>query len=89
MRVLIAFAAVAGLCLADLPIDCRYEDVVGTWRFTESERTGDASLACKEVGEVVYTNLFTFSYPNIVTDDIGNTGTWTLVYNQGFEVDPS
>ncbi|VEL19447.1 unnamed protein product, partial [Protopolystoma xenopodis] len=28
----------------------------------------------------------TLLYPNIVKDDFGNTGTWTLIYNQGFEV---
>jgi len=86
MRAYIITLALATLCVADLPIDCRFSDVVGTWEFTESHRDGDSSLSCDKVGQVVYTKLFTFEYPNLVTDEIGNTGTWTLVYNQGFEV---
>ncbi|VDN15176.1 unnamed protein product [Dibothriocephalus latus] len=27
----------------------------------------------------------TFLYPNLVHDDFDNRGTWTLIYNQGFE----
>ena len=25
-------------------------------------------------------------YPNVAVDQFGNQGTWTMVYNQGFEV---
>ncbi|KAF2359367.1 Peptidase C1A papain C-terminal [Trinorchestia longiramus] len=81
----IAVTAV-GLCSADLPIDCRFSDAVGTWIVSESARTGDSSLECTEVGEVVYEKQFTLTYPNLATDELGNAGTWTLVYNQGFEV---
>ncbi|VEL44264.1 unnamed protein product, partial [Protopolystoma xenopodis] len=32
------------------------------------------------------TVFVTLLYPNIAKDHFGNTGTWTLIYNQGFEV---
>ncbi|XP_047735534.1 dipeptidyl peptidase 1-like [Hyalella azteca] len=83
---LVVLVALAGLCRADLPIDCRFSDAVGTWIVSESARTGDPSLDCSgELGEVVHQKQFTLTYPNLVTDELGNTGTWTLVYNQGFE----
>jgi len=72
--------------LADLPIDCRHADVVGLWEFSETKRDGDSSLTCDKLGAVEHTTFFEFVYPNIVTDEIGNVGTWTLVYNQGIEV---
>ncbi|XP_047735535.1 dipeptidyl peptidase 1 [Hyalella azteca] len=84
---LVVLVALAGLCRADLPIDCRFSDAVGTWIVSESARTGDPSLDCSgELGEVVHQKQFTLTYPNLVTDELGNTGTWTLIYNQGFEV---
>ncbi len=30
--------------------------------------------------------VVTLSFPNIATDDNGNIGFWTIIYNQGFEV---
>ncbi|VEL31378.1 unnamed protein product, partial [Protopolystoma xenopodis] len=32
------------------------------------------------------TVFVTLLYPNIAKDHFGNTGTWTLIYNQGFEI---
>ena len=86
MRVCLLILLLASLCAADVPVDCRFEDVIGTWEFTESDRNHGTSLDCPEVGEILFTKFFTFSYPNLVTDEIGNVGTWTLVSNQGFEV---
>jgi len=63
-----------------------FSDAIGTWNIRESSRTGDSSLECDTVGTIEYNKEFTLSYPNIVEDEIGNFGTWTLVYNQGFEV---
>jgi len=83
---LVALSAAFALVVADLPIDCRYDDAVGTWNIKESARTGDASLGCAGLGTVVYERQFTLHYPNTVTDEIGNVGTWTMVYNQGFEI---
>jgi len=80
---LLPLAALAG---ADLPVDCRFDDVLGTWTVRESARTAGPSEPCDELGEAVYQYNLTFSYPNQVIDEIGNVGTWTLVYNQGIEV---
>ncbi|XP_071548235.1 dipeptidyl peptidase 1-like isoform X2 [Panulirus ornatus] len=79
------------LCLAasslgDTPANCLYEDIRGTWTFLETERLGDNTINCDELGPVVHTKTLTLSFPNTATDELGNAGTWTLIYNQGFEV---
>ncbi|KAK7068782.1 hypothetical protein SK128_021814 [Halocaridina rubra] len=72
---------------ADLPVTCYYEDIRGTWTFSETERLGDNTLDCEgPLGPVVYTNTFTLDFPNTVKDDLGNEGTWTMISSQGFEV---
>ncbi|XP_045587677.2 dipeptidyl peptidase 1 [Procambarus clarkii] len=72
--------------LADTPANCLYEDIKGTWTFAETERTGDNTINCDELGPIVHTKTFTLSFPNTAADEYGNEGTWTMIYNQGFEV---
>ncbi|XP_068228795.1 dipeptidyl peptidase 1-like [Palaemon carinicauda] len=72
--------------LADLPIHCLYEEIRGTWTFSETDRVHDHTLNCDTLGEIVHTSTFTLEYPNTVTDEFGNQGTWTLMYDEGFEV---
>ncbi|XP_069189059.1 dipeptidyl peptidase 1 isoform X1 [Procambarus clarkii] len=84
-------AGVVVLCcvaaaLADTPANCLYEDIRGTWTFSETERTGDNTINCDELGPIVHTKTFTLSFPNTAADEYGNEGTWTMIYNQGFEV---
>ena len=42
-------------------------------------------IVCR-LGPIVTETQITLSYPNIAVDGDGNTGTWTMIYNQGFEV---
>ncbi|KAK8728868.1 hypothetical protein OTU49_008836 [Cherax quadricarinatus] len=86
MLAAILLLTVAALAAADTPAHCLYEDIRGSWSFSETERTGDHTINCDTLGSIVHTKNFTFSFPNTVTDELGNKGTWTLIYNQGFEV---
>lgn len=70
----------------DTPVNCLYEEVLGTWIFSESSRLGHQNITCSEVEKIVYTKEFTLEFPNIATDKLGFKGTWTIIYNQGFEV---
>ncbi|XP_069977054.1 dipeptidyl peptidase 1-like [Penaeus vannamei] len=82
----VLFAVCASLAWSDTPANCLYEDIRGTWTFQETERSGDSSLSCDALGPVVHTKTFTLSFPNTVMDELGNEGTWTMIYNQGFEI---
>lgn len=75
-----------GLVSGDTPAHCLYEDIRGTWTFYETERSGDNTINCDTLGPIVHTKTFTLSFPDTATDELGNEGTWTLIYNQGFEV---
>jgi len=69
---------------ADNPTDCRYEQIKGDWIFSETERTFTAdTVDCSTLGPIAKEIPITLSYPNIAEDGEGNTGTWTLIYNQG------
>ncbi|KAK7086270.1 hypothetical protein SK128_002211 [Halocaridina rubra] len=72
--------------MADTPAHCLYEDILGTWTISESARTGDNTLDCDDLGTIVHTKTFTLDFPNTAADELGNMGTWTMIYNQGFEI---
>jgi len=71
---------------ADTPANCTYEDVEGGWIFYESERSQDSKIDCMGLVPVVSKFRVDLKYPNKAIDQFGNVGTWTMVYNQGFEV---
>ncbi|XP_049940816.1 dipeptidyl peptidase 1-like [Schistocerca serialis cubense] len=82
-------AVLAGLLIAgtvaDTPANCLYSDIQGSWTFYEGERNLDNTATCDTVDPVREVKV-TLSYPDVVTDQYGNVGTWTLIYNQGFDV---
>jgi cathepsin C len=38
----------SSLVAADTPANCTYEDILGTWTFFETERSGDQSIDCSQ-----------------------------------------
>jgi len=72
--------------LSDTPANCTFEDVEGSWIFYESERSQGNNIDCSKNEAVVNKLRVDLKYPNVVVDQFGNEGTWTMVYNQGFEV---
>lgn len=87
---LLVVTTLATLTKADTPANCTWPEIAGKWIFIESERLETRTENCDEQhiplnGGVnkVYLKL---DFPNLATDREGNLGTWTLIYNQGFEV---
>ncbi|KAL2096253.1 hypothetical protein ACEWY4_008401 [Coilia grayii] len=81
---------VLALCAAgargDTPANCSFEDLVGTWVFQVSEGGKDRSVNCSDMGPVVKSVTVHLEKLSVAADEVGNSGFFTLIYNQGFEV---
>lgn len=72
---------------ADTPADCRLNDILGEWEFKETDPNGDSKEECSKKNNYTHRIQLKLEYPNKVTDYLGRTGTFTLIYNQGFSVE--
>lgn len=70
----------------DLATNCTYEETVGSWTLYVGPRNFTNKINCNKVVEPVQKINVVLSFPNVAKDDDGNTGTWTMIYNQGFEI---
>ena len=71
--------------LADTPANCTYEDIRGSWTFHVGASGKDNTVDCTRFIPVKKLTV-QLDYPDVATDEDGNKGFWTLIYNQGFEV---
>ncbi|XP_053177499.1 dipeptidyl peptidase 1 [Scomber japonicus] len=71
---------------ADTPANCTYEDLQGTWVFKVSKGGHDKTIDCSTQATDASTVTVTLQKLSVATDELGNTGFFTLIYNQGFEV---
>ena len=71
---------------ADTPANCTYEEIRGTWMFSIGEGGNDNTIDCSKDFKVVSELQVDLLFPDIVMDGDGNLGFWTMIYNQGFEV---
>ena len=73
------------LVASDTPANCTFDSIVGDWSFALSAPQPHANFTCASFTPAASQSV-TLSYPNKAVDSQGNEGTFTLVYNQGFEV---
>ncbi|KAJ8301667.1 hypothetical protein KUTeg_020654 [Tegillarca granosa] len=73
---------------ADTPANCTYEDIRGKWTFQIGPGGHDRTLNCSSFTGDSSSQSITFDllFPDLVMDENGNKGFWTIIYNQGFEV---
>jgi len=101
MAVLMVALLLAKPCHADLPVHCLRTQVAGDWEFTLGP-LGDGRSACghrspdsmdrqppmnfvASMGPTS-TRRFTLQNPDTVTSEHDGPGTWTMIYDEGFEV---
>lgn len=61
-----------------------YEEIRGTWTFYEGPRTFDKNYDCSKFTNFTTKFQVKLLFPNTAVDQDGNTGFWTLIYNQVF-----
>jgi cathepsin C len=87
---MLVFALLVAAChsgvRADTPANCTYEELRGQWTFYVGEGGHTNKIDCSKMGPVSYKYHLTLDFPDVVKDEFGNKGFWTLIYNQGFEV---
>lgn len=71
---------------ADIPVNCTYDDVAGKWFLYEGPRQYDSSVNCTDFGSPETRMRVDLRYPDVVIDEFGNRGHWTMIYNEGFEI---
>ena len=74
------------LIAGDTPANCTYEDIGGTWVFHVGSGGHDNKLDCSSKFQEESNFTVSLKWPDVASDTEGNTGFWTLIYNQGFEV---
>ena len=85
--VAICLLSAVGKSLQDTPANCTYEDIRGSWLFQEGPRGQSKSVDCSsKKPNVTSSFVINLEFPNTATDQDGNVGFWTIIYNQGFEV---
>ena len=80
------FAALIHTSSADTPANCSYEDVLGTWEFYIGPAGFDRTIDCSTSWMPMKTLTLSLLFPDKVMDEFSNEGFWTMIYNQGFEV---
>ncbi|XP_008308025.1 dipeptidyl peptidase 1 [Cynoglossus semilaevis] len=70
----------------DTPANCTYEELLGTWVFQVSKGGHDKTINCSAEATGETTVTVTLEKLSVATDELGNTGFFTIIYNQGFEV---
>ena len=87
MRVFALLLSALSVAHADIPAHCLATDVLGEWTYALSRASDSSDLkeSCpaKDAKDKV---AITLHAPNVATDAAGNRGSWTMIYDQGFEV---
>lgn len=88
----IAFLLILAFARADLPVHCLPDEAFGTWVFYKGDAGNSATQIRGQCGfhdslNATSTVKIVLKEPNIAVDAAsGDLGTWTNIYDQGFEV---
>lgn len=80
------FVLILSSVRSDTPANCHFKDIIGKWSLMIGEETRDRPFHCSPSQTFDSNYRVDLIYPNVAIDQFGNSGFWTLVYNQGFEI---
>ncbi|KAM5319906.1 dipeptidyl peptidase 1 isoform 1-T1 [Glossophaga mutica] len=75
-----------GTAHCDTPANCTYPDLLGTWVFQVGRGGSQRDVNCSVMGPPEKKVVVHLKKLNTAYDDWGNSGHFTIIYNQGFEV---
>ncbi|XP_052015086.1 dipeptidyl peptidase 1 isoform X3 [Apodemus sylvaticus] len=77
-----------GVCTvrSDTPANCTYPDLLGTWVFQVGPRHSRSDINCSMTEPTEEKVVIHLKKLDTAYDKLGNSGHFTLIYNQGFEI---
>ncbi|XP_021547492.1 dipeptidyl peptidase 1 isoform X2 [Mirounga angustirostris] len=75
-----------GTAHCDTPANCTYPDLLGTWVFQVGAVGSQRNVNCSVMGPPEKKVVVHLEKLDTARDDLGNTGHFTIIYNQGFEI---
>ncbi|XP_028630468.1 dipeptidyl peptidase 1 isoform X3 [Grammomys surdaster] len=77
-----------GVCTvrSDTPANCTYPDLLGTWVFQVGPRGFRSDINCSVMEPTEEKVVIHLKKLDTAYDELGNSGHFTLIYNQGFEI---
>ncbi|XP_030883751.1 dipeptidyl peptidase 1 isoform X4 [Leptonychotes weddellii] len=75
-----------GTAHCDTPANCTYPDLLGTWVFQVGAVGSQRNVNCSAMGPPEKKVVVHLEKLDTARDDLGNTGHFTIIYNQGFEI---
>ncbi|XP_027798291.1 dipeptidyl peptidase 1 isoform X1 [Marmota flaviventris] len=70
----------------DTPANCTYPDLLGTWVFQVGPVGSQRDINCSVMGPPEKKVVVHLKKLDTAYDDFGNSGHFTIIYNQGFEI---
>ncbi|XP_061262003.1 dipeptidyl peptidase 1 isoform X2 [Bos javanicus] len=75
-----------GSVRGDTPANCTYPDLLGTWVFQVGSSGSQRDVNCSVMGPPEKKVVVHLKKLDTAYDDFGNSGHFTIIYNQGFEI---
>mmetsp|Transcript_55093 Transcript_55093/g.103293 ORF Transcript_55093/g.103293 Transcript_55093/m.103293 type:complete len:562 (+) Transcript_55093:106-1791(+) len=92
--------SLSGLAIADLPVHCLHHEIVGNWKFSLGRLSNQRSSCGHQrpdaqdfqprrelFGKVDRELIIALKDPNVAEASDHLPGTWTMIYDEGFEVE--
>ncbi|XP_013834695.1 dipeptidyl peptidase 1 isoform X2 [Sus scrofa] len=86
LSALLLLLYVAGTAHCDTPANCTYPDLLGTWIFHVGPGGSQRDVNCSVMGPPEKKVVVHLKKLDTAYDDFGNSGRFTIIYNQGFEI---
>ncbi|XP_019595184.1 dipeptidyl peptidase 1 isoform X2 [Rhinolophus sinicus] len=86
LAALLLLLCTVGTSHCDTPANCTYPELLGTWVFQVGPGGSRQDVNCSVMGTPEKKVVVHLKKLDTAYDDFGNSGHFTIIYNQGFEI---